>query len=117
MLSALSTTQPYPYVALCGLLVKINVLIMSTWRGVEWSTWLYSSGSSLFSQPRLYIDILALLAWNLSYVALYDLGYMLNNPHGTRRIDLPHESISNSIYTMFNNLISDEYKMPSNMLK
>ena len=60
---------------------------MSSWKGVEWATWHASLGSTLFQQPKWYVDFVALFAWNVSYKALYDLGYMLHNPFGDRRIE------------------------------
>ena len=50
-------------------------------------------------QSRMMIDIFVLLAWNVSYNALYDLGHMLTNPFGNRRIDLPHETIGAGLET------------------
>ena len=58
--------QPYSYASLCGLLVQINILIMSTWKGVEWALWLHSFGSRLTAQPKFWVDIFALFAWNVS---------------------------------------------------
>lgn len=73
--------------------MRRNVFIMSSWKGVEWAMWHASLNSALFSQPKWYVDIVALFAWNVSYKALYDLGYMLHNPFGDRRIDVAHEVI------------------------
>lgn len=56
-----------------------NVFIMSSWKGVEWSTWHASLGSALFQHPKWYVDIVVLFAWNVSYKALYDLAYLLRS--------------------------------------
>jgi hypothetical protein len=74
-------------------LVSINVMVMSTWRGIVWSTWLYGMGDELWAAPKLWVDVLVLLMWNISYKGLYDVGYMLHNPFGNRRIDLAHETM------------------------
>jgi hypothetical protein len=71
---------------------------MSSWKGVEWATWHASLGSTLFQQPKWYVDFVALFAWNVSYKALYDLGYMLHNPFGDRRIDVAHEVIGTNSF-------------------
>ena len=88
LMSSLDRDKPFPYVAICGVLVQLNVFIFSTWKGVEWSIWLFSFGDDLVNQPKFWVDILVLLAWNISYMALYDLGYMLHNPFGNRYISL-----------------------------
>ena len=94
LMSSLDRDLPLPYTVLCGMLVQLNVLIMSTWKGVEWSIWLHSLGSAeLLDQGRFWIDILVLLSWNVSYKALYDLNYIMQNPFGNRRIDVAHEVI------------------------
>jgi hypothetical protein len=89
--------QPFPYSALCGLLVHLNVLIFTTANAVEWSIWLYASGLEIFTQPRIYCDIFTVFVWNISYTALYDLGYFLNNPFGPRRVDIAHEHITRGL--------------------
>ena len=63
--------------ALCGLLVNINVFIMSTWKGVEWSVWFQSfGGPKLVEQPKWWVDMLVLVSWNVSYKCLYDITYV-----------------------------------------
>ena len=100
LMSTLFYDRPISYVALTGLLVKINVLIFSTWKAVEWACWMRTFGTQdiFVDQARIYVDIFVLLAWNVSYTALYDLGYMLHNPFGNRRIDIPHEVVSSSVH-------------------
>lgn len=94
LMSSLDRDLPLPYTVLCGMLVQLNVLIMSTWKGVEWSIWLHSLGSAeLLDQGRFWVDIFVLLSWNVSYKALYDLNYVLQSPFGNRRIDVAHEVI------------------------
>jgi hypothetical protein len=101
MMSSLNRDRPFPYVALCGLLVKLNVFIFSTWKAVEWSAWLRTFGyRGLFNQIRIWADILVLFVWNVSYMGLYDLGYYLENPFGNRRIDVPHEAISSGLHKL-----------------
>lgn len=112
LMSCLDRDKPFPYTALCGVLVFFNVLIMSTWKGVNWSTWLFSFGTRIFWQPRMYVDMAVLLTWNLSYAALYDLGYMLQNPFGSRRIDVAHETISLGIRKLSTSLVSAIQHIP-----
>ena len=97
LMSSLDRDKPFPYTAICGVLVYINIMIMSTWKGVSWSIWYFSNGPDLFNQPRIWVDMFVLLFWNISYAALYDLGYMLHNPFGQRRIDVAHEMIGAGI--------------------
>jgi hypothetical protein len=107
LMSSLFKDQPISYTALTGLLVKTNVIIFSTWKAVDWSIWMHSFGiKNLFmTQSRIWVDIIVLLAWNVSYTALYDLGYMLNNPFGNRRIDIPHEAISGGVHRFAEKLV------------
>lgn len=104
MMDCICTDQPFPYVALCGLLVKLNVLIMSTWAGIRWSIWYWAFGHDIWNQPKIWIDLFVLFTWNISYVCLYDLGYLLYNPFKDRRIDLAHEAISNGIHKLAEDL-------------
>ena len=114
LMSNINIDEPISYSALTGLLVKTNVFIFSTWKAVEWSAWIFAfTPSVLFNdQSRMMVDIAVLLAWNISYTALYDLGYMLNNPFGNRRIDLPHESIGANLRKFANALNSDGVSLP-----
>uniref|UniRef100_A0A0G4GYJ1 Uncharacterized protein n=1 Tax=Chromera velia CCMP2878 TaxID=1169474 RepID=A0A0G4GYJ1_9ALVE len=97
LMSSLDRDKPYPYVALCGVLVMINIVIFSTWKGVLWSVWFHTFGSKIVEQPKLWVDILVLFTWNLSYQALYELSYVLYNPFGDRLVDVGHETIGRGI--------------------
>jgi hypothetical protein len=98
IMDSICKDQPFPYTALCGMLVKLNLIIMCLWKATEWAKWLHMEGPYLlFSSPRIWFDILSLFAWNVSYAALYDLGYCLYNPFGARRIDLAHEPIGKMV--------------------
>jgi hypothetical protein len=112
LMSSLDRDKPFPYTALCGVLVYINILMMSTWKGVSWSIWYFSYGPDLFNQPRIWVDMVVLLLWNISYAALYDLGYMLHNPFGRRRIDVAHELISGGIRTLSASLAAAMTNLP-----
>jgi hypothetical protein len=59
--------------------------------------WRQAFGNDLFLQPKWYVDLVVLFAWNVSYKSLYDLGYLLHNPFGDRRIDVAHETIGSGI--------------------
>jgi hypothetical protein len=97
LMSSLDRDKPFPYTSLTGLLIKINLFIMSTWKGVQWSIWLRTFGDDIWQQPKFYADILVLLSWNVSYAALFDLSQTLHNPFKFRRIDVAHETISKGI--------------------
>ena len=116
MMDCICTDHPFPYVALCGLLVKLNVLLMSTWQGVRWSIWYRSFGQELWSQPKIWVDLFALFTWNISYVCLYDLGYVLYNPFKDRRIDLAHEAIVAGLHNLGTELAQGSRKcLPGTM--
>ena len=101
------------------MLVKVNVFIMSTWKGVQWSIWLYSFGAGaatfkggLLNQSKFYVDVVVLLGWNASYMALYDLGYSLDNPFKNRSIDVPHEVIGAGLRRLMENLTEGSAVLP-----
>jgi hypothetical protein len=104
--------KPYPYIAICGLLVHMNVLIMSTWKGVQWAIWYFSFGDELPSQSKLWVDMFCLFMWNLGYVGLYNMGYLLHNPFGGRRIDVAHELISGGIRALAAELALGQAHLP-----
>lgn len=97
LMSSLDRDSPFPYAHICGLLVSINVWIMCTFKGLEWAMWMRFFGGDLFAQPKFYVDLITLVAWNVSYKSLYDLCYVLHNPFGDRRIDVAHETIGSGI--------------------
>jgi hypothetical protein len=115
LMSSIDRDLPISYSALAGMLVKINVLINSVWKGIDWSIWLHAAGDDLFTQPRWWVDLFVLLSWNVSYVALYDLGYMLYNPFGNRRIDVAHELIGSGIRKLSESLASGKM-LPATMI-
>ena len=97
LMSSLDRDRPFSYTHLCGVLVHINMFIMSTWKGIEWALWFHSFGGNIVNYPHFWVDIFALCAWNLSYKALYDLPKQLHNPFGDRRLDVAHELIGGGI--------------------
>lgn len=112
LMSSLDLDKPISYTSLCGLLVTINLFIMSTWKAVEWSTWMRTFGWGLTEQPKFYFDVLGLLVWNVSYKALYDLAYLLHNPFGPREIDVAHETIFKGLRTLATELMDGESHLP-----
>ena len=93
LMSSLDRDTPFPYIALAGVLVQVNLLLMSTWKGLEWSQWFATGGQKIFTLPKFWADLGALFLWNLSYQGMYDLSYYLWNPFLDRRIDVAHEAI------------------------
>jgi len=100
LMGCLEQDKPYAYSSLVGLLVNINLLIMCTWKGVEWSIWCRSFGDKLFEQSKFWLDVLVLVVWNMSYRALYDLTTTLHNPFGARPLDVYHETISKGLRSL-----------------
>lgn len=115
LMSSLDRDKPYSYASLCGLLVQINLLIMSTWKGVDWATWLHSFGDQLICQPKFWADILVLFSWNLSYKGLYDLAYTLHNPFGDRRLDVAHETIGGGIRRLAEEIAAVTNRLPPSL--
>ena len=114
LMSSLDRDFPFPYTALCGFLVKINIFIFTTWKAVLWSQWLFSMGGDMFSLGRFWVDLFCTVVWNLSYGGLYDLGYALYSPFGPRRIDVAHEAIGEGIFKLAKSLAKAD-KIPPSM--
>ena len=135
LMSSLDRDLPYPYASLLGMLVKINVALMTFWRSSE----LYlqmcgmnqlagqSWGTALIKNPNceltgvpgnfpnangwhlvtmMFTQIVTLFLWNISYKAMYDLGKTLSNPFRNRRIDIAHESIHAGLRQLAQELLS-----------
>jgi len=114
MMSSLNRDPPFAYVSICGLLVKLNVFIFSTWKAVVWTLWLKTFGySGMMHQIRFWADVIVLFVWNVSYMGLYDIGYYLWNPFGNRRVDCPHELIAAGLHKLGKSLCDpDEHCLP-----
>jgi len=120
LMSSLDRDIPYPYASLVGALVRINVLLMSLWKSTElylmfcgmtgigsqnWGTAHSLNPQCQIPNPQapnntgliwlvaVIFHLASLFFWNLSYQAMYDLGKILHNPFGNRRIDVAHEAI------------------------
>lgn len=117
LMSSLDRDKPIPYVAMCGLLVKMNVLIFTSWKGVQWSIWLHSIGQPVWGESRFWVDVLCLFMWNISYSALYDLGYVLHNPFEDRRVDVAHEVIFGGINKLSKELADGHLHLPPHLAK
>jgi hypothetical protein len=116
LMSSLNRDKPFPYVAICGFLVNCNLFLMCFWRTIEWSIWLRSFGGPvLFEQSKMWVDLLTLFAWNLSYASLYDLGYILDNPFLDKRIDVAHETIFNGVRRLSTALAEGDACLPPAM--
>jgi len=60
----------------------------------------------------MWVDLMTLFAWNLSYASLYDLGYVLDNPFLDKRIDVAHETIFNGVRRLSTSLAEGEPCLP-----
>jgi len=139
--SALDRDLPYPYSSLVGMLVKINLFLMSTWKGLEIALDVCGAGppsgkwSDAWSTGRMgrppqceytahvlasdiAVRLIVLLFWNVSYAAMFDLCKILHNPFGNRRIDVAHEVIQNGLKKLADELLcrGDEV-LPPDMLR
>jgi len=106
LMSSLDRDLPFPYVNLCYILVCLNVLIFTTYKGVLWSTWLFQHGDNLVNQPVFWVDLGVTFAWNLSYTSLYQLCYVLYNPFGSDKISVAHETIGGGLRKLADQLAS-----------
>ena len=89
LMSPVDRDQPPPYIFVCAILINVNLLLYSMWKGMIWSTWMNDAGGSVFTEPRLYCDILILHVYTLIFSQLFDVCALLYNPFGSRGIDVP----------------------------
>jgi len=115
MMSSLDRDAPYPYVALCGLLVQFNIIFMTVWHGFHWAIWHYATDAKVWKAPKIWFEIFVLFAWNLSYAALFDLTKMLYNPFGNRRIDVAHDAIGQGVRALARGLARAAPHIPPTM--
>jgi len=99
LMSSLDRDNPYPYVQLIGLLVKVNLFIFASWKGFALAVFAFQFGGfgAMFGHGIVWYNLVFTLLWNASYAALYDLGCVLHNPFGQRRLDVAHETIGGGI--------------------
>jgi len=138
--SALDRDLPYPYSSLVGMLVKINLFLMSTWKGLQIALDVCGAGppsakwSDAWSVGRMgrppqceytphvlasdiAVRLIVLLFWNVSYAAMFDLCKILHNPFGNRRLDVAHEVIQNGLKRLADELLlHSEEVLPPDML-
>jgi hypothetical protein len=116
MMSSVDRDQPYPYLALCGLLVQWNIIFMTVWTGVKWAIWHYGTDGEIWTAPKLWFEMAVLFTWNLSYQALFDLCKMLlGNPFGDRRIDVAHNSIGQGVAAFSRSVAAGTPHLPPTM--
>ena len=89
LMSPIDRDQPPPYIFVCAILINANLLLYSMTKGMIWSTWMNDAGGSVFTEPRLYCDILILHVFTLIFSQLFDVCALLYNPFGSRGIDVP----------------------------
>jgi hypothetical protein len=116
LMSSLDRDAPLPYLNLAGFLVQANLFLMTTWKGLMWSSWFNALGGGMFAQPKLYADIATLFLWNLSYKAMYDLAYHLRNPFTHRSIDVAHETIGSGLRKLAAALMEANPHIPATMV-
>jgi hypothetical protein len=92
VMSCTARDQPPPYVFVCASLININLLLHSVMTGLKWAIWMYDSnentGSSVWLEPRMSIDVCVLFFFTCIYGMLFDLCTCLYNPFGPRTIDI-----------------------------
>lgn len=115
LMSSLDRDQPFPYMALLSFLVTINVTLFTSWKGVLWAQWFHKSGGGIYATPKMYVELLTTFLWNISYVSMYDLCYVLHNPFKARRLDVAHDTIGAGIRKLAEALAAAEPHVPKTM--
>jgi hypothetical protein len=60
----------------------------------------YDEGISLYTTPKMYVEIFLLFAYTMLFGLLYDLCHTLYNPFGPRSVDIPHKVVGGGIRRM-----------------
>lgn len=72
LMSSLDRDNPYPYVQLIGLLVKVNLFIFASWKGFALAVFAFQFGGfgAMFGHGIVWYNLVFTLLWNASYAAL-----------------------------------------------
>jgi len=97
LMSCINLDQPAPYTFVCGLLININLLLLSVASGFEWSIWQHETHGKIWMEPRMYIEIFILFLNTAITSMLFDLCTILYNPFGGRKIDIMHYQVGAGI--------------------
>jgi hypothetical protein len=114
LMSVLNWDEPPPYVSVVGILVNLNLMILSLWKGIEWAVWFYDTNGRVWLSPKMYFEVFLLLIYNTIFAMLFDLSQTLYNPFGPRRIDLPHNIVGGGLRRLAKRLATGE-DIPRNM--
>ena len=98
LMSCIDRDQPPPYVFVCASLINLNLLLHSTATGLKWAIWTYESGGlSIWTEPRMYVELLILISYTTIYAMLFDVCTIMYNPFGPRTIDIEHFKVGSGI--------------------
>lgn len=102
--------QPSPYVFVCATLININLILHCVYSGLKWAIWTFEVDKliHLWLEPRMYMEILALLLYTAIYGMLFDTCTILYNPYGRRKIDIKHFQTSIAIRNFGRSLAKGE---------
>ncbi len=105
LMSCIDRDQPPPYVFVCASLINLNLLLHSTATGLKWAIWTYDSGGlSIWTEPRMYVELLILISYTTIYAMLFDVCTIMYNPFGPRNIDIEHFKVGSGIRHLANRL-------------
>lgn len=97
LMSPIDRDQPLPYTYVCGLLVNMNLMLLSLSTGFKWCLWMYDTDGSVWTHPKMYADIFMLFMSTSIYSMLFDLCTILYNPFGPRKYDIKHFQVGRGI--------------------
>lgn len=106
LMSPISRDLPFPYVAVTGYLVNINLFIYATNTGLMWAMWYFESEGQCWLSPAIWIDLALLFLYTLFFTILYDVGHAFYNPFGPRDIDIPHGVVAASIQNLTRTMLA-----------
>jgi hypothetical protein len=116
LMSCIDRDQPIAYTFVVGLLVNLNLVILSLRKGIQWAIWFYDTKGMIWATPKMYTDLMVTISYTIIFAMLYDISRVLYNPFGSRdELDIPHDMVGGGIRNLAKRLGDAKRCRPSTM--
>lgn len=109
LMSPVTNDQPPPYVWTSGLLITINLWFISIQTGIRWGIFMWDSDGQVWTEVRMYAEILMFLFFTSIYAILFDVCTILHNPFGCREIDVQHSEVGGNIRRLAKSYVKGDF--------
>lgn len=117
LMSVIDRDNPHAYTFVVGILVNLNLLCLSLYKGIEWAIWYHDSNGLIYKSVTMYTDLFFTLAIVVTFTMLYDVAIVLYNPFHERpnTDDVPHSVVGSGIRHLAESLGEAKNTRPSTM--